>query len=129
MSPSDWTAIIIALIAAVGGIGAFVVSWQSRREQRRLIAAQASHEEAKRDSVNAGTIASLQVQINRLEADARDRMEEVAMLYETLMSAIARNRTLEAEAARLVRFLRERYPDVLKAYRNEYGDDDSDGAD
>jgi len=114
------------LIGAAGGIGAFILSWQSRHEQKRLVGAQAGKTEAERDSVNVVTVASLQTRINHLETDARDRMEEMSVLYETLMSAIARNRTLEAERARLLRFLRTRYPDVYQTYCSEYGDVDDD---
>jgi hypothetical protein len=113
--------IVVALIAAIGGIGAFVIAWQARREQRRLISAQAGKTEAERNNIEASTITGLRMRIDKLEADARDRMHEMAALYETLMSAIAHNRTLEAERARLLRFLRTRYPDVYKKYCDEYG--------
>jgi dihydrodipicolinate reductase len=119
-------ALAIALIGAAGGIGAFIVAWSTRREQRQLLAAQASKTEAERNNIKAVTATSLQARIDKLEADARARMEEIAVMYETLMSAIARNRTLEAERARLLRFLRQRYPDVYRAYCDEYGESDHD---
>ena len=64
----------------------------------------------------------LQKRLVDVEVDKRDRMAETAKLYETLMSAIGRNRYLEAEMARLVRFVRTRYPDVYAAYQAEFGD-------
>jgi len=144
----DWgPSLVIALIGALAGIGAFVQSWLNRREQKSLLAAQAKKTEAEAekteaeaDEVETATaskqlaiqqdqiewqgreIAMLKARINELEEDKRDRLAEMAKLYETLMSALGRNRYLEAERARILRFLRSRYPDVYEVYQAECGE-------
>ena len=139
--------LLVALIGAAGGIGAFCLAWLSRREQRRLIAAQAEKTEVEADEIGISMalkslksqqeqivwygleIDNLKTRIAELEADKRDRMAEMAQLYETLMSALAHNRYLEVDRARLLRFLRTRYPDVYQVYQAEFGQEANCAAD